>query len=67
MRVWGYLMANGAMPYVSYSTSFDPSIGIDDTTGRTLKPTEGKQWEVGVKYQPSSFDGLFSAAVYDLT
>lgn len=63
----GYLMANGAMPYVSYSTSFDPSIGIDDTTGRTLKPTEGKQWEVGVKYQPSSFDGLFSAAVYDLT
>lgn len=63
----GYLMANGAMPYVSYSTSFDPSIGIDDTTGRTLKPTEGKQWEVGVKYQPTSFDGLFSAAVYDLT
>ena len=63
----GYLMVNGAMPYVSYSTSFDPSIGIDDTTGRTLKPTEGKQWEVGVKYQPTSFDGLFSAAVYDLT
>ncbi|WP_405404689.1 TonB-dependent siderophore receptor [Paracoccus sp. Ld10] len=63
----GYVMANGVMPYASYSTSFDPTIGIDDTTGETLDPTEGKQWEVGVKYQPAGFDGLFSAAVYDLT
>lgn len=63
----GYVLANGVMPYASYSTSFDPTIGIDDTTGETLDPTEGKQWEVGVKYQPAGFDGLFSAAVYDLT
>ena len=63
----GYVMANGVMPYASYSTSFDPTIGTDTTTGETLKPTEGKQWEVGIKYQPAGFDGLFSAAVYDLT
>lgn len=63
----GYVMANGVMPYASYSTSFDPTIGTDVTTGAPLKPTEGKQWEVGVKYQPAGFDGLFSAAVYDLT
>ena len=63
----GYVMANGMMPYASYSTSFDPTIGTDVTTGAPLKPTEGKQWEVGVKYQPAGFDGLFSAAVYDLT
>ena len=48
------LMANGVMPYASYSTSFDPTIGIDDTTGETLDPTEGKQWEVGVEHQPAS-------------
>ncbi|WP_265500869.1 TonB-dependent siderophore receptor [Paracoccus beibuensis] len=62
-----YVMANGVMPYVSYSTSFDPEIGIDDTTGETLKPTEGKQWELGVKYQPTDYNALFTAAIYDLT
>ncbi|MEE2860086.1 MAG: TonB-dependent siderophore receptor [Pseudomonadota bacterium] len=63
----GYVMANGVMPYASYSTSFDPTIGTDTTIGEALKPTQGKQWEVGVKYQPAGFDGLFSAAIYDLT
>ncbi|TGN58163.1 TonB-dependent siderophore receptor [Paracoccus liaowanqingii] len=62
-----YVMANGVMPYVSYSTSFDPEIGLDDTTGETLEPTTGKQWELGVKYQPTTFDALFTAAIYDLT
>lgn len=60
-----YVFANGVMPYASYSTSFDPEMGNDDQ-GRVLKPTKGKQWEVGVKYQPTSFNGLFTAAVYDL-
>lgn len=63
----GYVLANGAMPYVSYTTSFDPTIGTDSTTGEALKPTRGKQWELGVKYQPLDFDGLFTAAIYDLT
>ena len=31
-----------------------------------FKPTEGKQWELGVKYQPVGSDSLFTAAVYDL-
>ncbi|MFN3274217.1 MAG: TonB-dependent siderophore receptor [Paracoccus sp. (in: a-proteobacteria)] len=62
-----YVMASGVMPYVSYSTSFDPEIGIDDTTGETLKPTTGTQWEVGVKYQPAAYNALFTAAIYDLT
>lgn len=63
----GYVISNGVMPYASYTTSFDPTIGTDTTTGEALKPTEGKQWELGVKYQPSGFDGLFTAAIYDLT
>lgn len=61
----GYQFAGGVMPYVSYSTSFDPEIGAD-SKGKPLKPTTGKQWEVGVKYQPEGFDGLITAAVYDL-
>lgn len=62
----GYRMASGAMPYIAYSTSFDPEIGLDDS-GNPLKPTEGKQWEVGVKYEPTAFNGLITAAVYDLS
>ncbi|MDM7459311.1 MAG: TonB-dependent siderophore receptor, partial [Paracoccus sp. (in: a-proteobacteria)] len=61
-----YVMVNGVMPYVSYSTSFDPEIGLDES-GNTLKPTTAEQWELGVKYQPAGFDGLFTAAVYDMT
>jgi iron complex outermembrane recepter protein len=61
-----YLFDSGLAPYVSYATSFDPVIGTDIDTN-TLKPTTGEQWEVGLKYQPTSFDGLFSIALYDLT
>ncbi len=61
-----YLFDNGFAPYVSYATSFDPVIGAD-IAGDVLKPTTGEQWEVGLKYEPTSFDGLFSVALYDLT
>lgn len=61
----GYRMDNGVMPYVSYSTSFDPEIGVDEN-GDILKPTEGRQWEVGLKYEPTDFNGLFTVAIYDL-
>lgn len=61
-----YVFDSGFAPYVSYATSFDPEIGTD-ANGNTLKPTTGEQWEIGLKYQPTSFDGLFSIALYDLT
>lgn len=60
-----YVFANGVAPYLSYSTSFDPEIGTDNN-GSPFKPTKGRQWEAGIKYQPTGFDGFFSAAVYDL-
>ncbi|WEF24508.1 TonB-dependent siderophore receptor [Paracoccus sp. S3-43] len=60
-----YLFDNGMMPYVSYSTSFDP-VTSTQNDGTPLKPTEGKQWEAGVKYRPQSFDGLITATIYDL-
>ncbi|PZO67322.1 MAG: TonB-dependent siderophore receptor [Paracoccus denitrificans] len=59
-----YLFDNNIAPYISYATSFDPEIGTD-RNGRSFKPTKGKQWEVGVKYQPTN-DILLTAAVYDL-
>jgi iron complex outermembrane receptor protein len=60
-----YVTDQGVAPYLSYATSFDPEIGVD-IAGNTLDPTEGKQWEVGVKYQPLGFNGFFSVALFDL-
>ncbi|WP_035715343.1 TonB-dependent siderophore receptor [Azorhizobium doebereinerae] len=63
-----YLFDNGIAPYVSYSTSFEPVIGNMPTQlgGAAFQPSEGKQYEAGVKYQPVGWDGFFTAAVYDL-
>ncbi|WP_313319843.1 TonB-dependent siderophore receptor [Stenotrophomonas sp.] len=63
-----YVFDNGFSPYLSYSESFQPS-SYDSTysyTGQAFDPVRGKQWEAGVKYQPASFDGLFTLAAYDL-
>lgn len=61
-----YAFDNGIAPYASYATSFDPTMGTG-YGGTTFKPTTGQQYEIGLKYQPTSFDGLFSIALYDLT
>lgn len=61
-----YLADNGWAPYVSYSQSFLPSAGTD-SNGDTFEPTEGEQYEVGVRYQPADRELLISAAVYQLT
>ncbi|MEL6466212.1 MAG: TonB-dependent siderophore receptor [Pseudomonadota bacterium] len=60
-----YVFDSGVAPYASYTTSFDPEIG-SDIDGNALQPTEGRQWEVGVKWQPEGLDALFTAAIYDL-
>lgn len=52
--------------YVSYAESAMPASPYG-TADLSMDPERGHQWEVGVKYQPSAFPGLFSAAVYDLT
>ena len=58
-----YLLDNGMAPYISYATSFDPEVGAD-IDGNALKPTEGEQWEAGIKYQPDGFNGFFTAAIF---
>ncbi|WDS37466.1 TonB-dependent siderophore receptor [Pseudoxanthomonas sp.] len=63
-----YVADNGFTPYVSYSESFQPSITDINLsyTQTQFKPITGKQWEAGVKYQPTSFDGLITLSAYDL-
>ena len=61
-----YEFDNGLTPYLSYSTSFSPTTSTNGA-GALLEPESGRQWEAGVKYAPAWFDGLFTAAVFDLT
>lgn len=61
-----YLFDNGFAPYVSYATSFDPTLG-NDYTGKAFVPTTGQQYEVGLKYQPVGTNAIFMISYYDLT
>ncbi len=47
-----YVLADGVAPYVSYAKSFQPTTGVD-FNGRTFSPSEGEQWEAGVKVEPT--------------
>ncbi|MGH6762082.1 MAG: TonB-dependent siderophore receptor [Phyllobacterium sp.] len=61
-----YEFDNGLTPYASVATFFNPiieTIGINDQA----KPETGHQYEVGVKYSPTFFDGLITASLFDLT
>ena len=60
-----YLFDNGVAPYLSYSESFAPIIGLNAITRESYKPLEGKQWEAGIKYQPTGTKDLYTAAIFD--
>jgi iron complex outermembrane receptor protein len=49
-----YVTEFGLAPYISYSQSFLPTVGTEapERGGKAFAPTEGEQYEVGVKYQP---------------
>lgn len=61
-----YLFSNGVAPYFSYSQSFMPQAGFSGN-GTPFDPTRGEQFEAGIKYQPVSGKGLYTAAFFDLT
>lgn len=61
-----YKADNGLAPYISYSESFFP-IAVADAAGQSFAPTEGEQYEIGIRYQPQGSNLLLSAAVYELT
>ncbi|NIC06705.1 TonB-dependent siderophore receptor [Billgrantia bachuensis] len=60
-----YLGEKGLNPYLSYTESFQP-IATTDASGAVFEEVEGKQWELGIKYAPSNWDGYVTAAVFDL-
>lgn len=60
-----YEFDNGIAPYVSYSTSFQPVIGVD-SNGNPLLPTSGTQYEAGVKYQPPGSQVFLTLAAFNL-
>ncbi|WP_116300323.1 TonB-dependent receptor domain-containing protein, partial [Escherichia coli] len=62
-----YAFDNGISPYVSYSTSFDPNLYPSAPGADPLKPTTGKQTEVGVKYQIPGGNTLLTLSWFDIT
>ena len=60
-----YLFDSGWAPYISYASSFTPEIGrdIDD---ELLKPSTGRQFEAGVRFQPDNASTVYTASVFKL-
>ncbi len=64
-----YVFDFGLAPYISYSTSFEPAVGLSLTslTGEPFKPTTGEGIEAGIKYAPPGMRMLLTASVFDMT
>lgn len=60
-----YLSDIGVAPYVSFATSFEPTIGVD-ASGAAFKPTTARQFEGGIKYQPVGTLLLITASAFDI-
>ncbi|KHK49811.1 TonB-dependent receptor [Ralstonia sp. A12] len=56
----------GLSPYVGYSTSFNPVIGVRMFGGGLPQPTRGTQTEAGLRWQPLGKNLMLSAAVYQI-
>lgn len=61
-----YLSDNGIAPYLSYAQSFEP---VQDKTydGSPFKPSKGKQYEFGLRYEPKDRNYSVVASLYNLT
>lgn len=57
-------IGNGWIPYASYTESFNPNIGMTKS-GAFYKPTKGRQFEIGVRYEPEGTPLRLSAAYFD--
>ncbi|MFM0025829.1 TonB-dependent siderophore receptor [Paraburkholderia madseniana] len=56
----------GLSPYVGYSTSFNPVIGVKMFGGGLPEPTRGRQIEAGLRWQPPRRNLMLSAVVYQI-
>lgn len=57
---------HGLSPYISYSTSFNPVIGVHLYGGGLAKPTKGRQIEAGLRWQPAGKNLMLNAALYQI-
>lgn len=55
----------GLVPYASYGESFEPQSGAG-WGGSKFEPTTGRQYEVGVKYEPPGRNLMATVALFDL-
>jgi iron complex outermembrane receptor protein len=65
-----YKATDALAVYANYSESFQPLVtptGNGYALTGALKPQEGTQYEVGMKYRPEGYDALFTLALFDLT
>lgn len=60
-----YHATNELSPYFSYAESFEPQSGAD-RHGKAFVPTTGRQYELGIQYEPAGANARFSAAIFDL-
>jgi iron complex outermembrane receptor protein len=60
-----YLSAIGLAPYASYSESFLPVVGAN-VLGEPFEPETGRQYEIGVRYQPPGMNSFVTVAAFDL-
>ncbi|WP_416392009.1 TonB-dependent siderophore receptor [Alloalcanivorax xenomutans] len=60
-----YLFENGLAPYLSYATSFEPVSG-QDSSQSAFEPSEGEQYEAGLKYQPPRSNSMITISAFDL-
>jgi iron complex outermembrane recepter protein len=61
----GYEFDFGLTPYVSYATSFNPTIATN-VANELLESEHGRQLEVGIKYEPTFVDGLITASLFNI-
>ncbi|MEH0675408.1 TonB-dependent siderophore receptor [Vibrio scophthalmi] len=68
-----YLSDSGLSPYISYAQGFEVLSTLNGVWGQPsedkelYKPRESEQFEVGIKYEPSFFDGYANLAWFDIT
>ncbi|MBR7653501.1 TonB-dependent siderophore receptor [Brucella oryzae] len=60
-----YLFDNGFAPYVSYSTTFTPLLGVD-AFDEPYKAQRAGQFEVGVKYEPLGTNAMIAVSLFNL-
>ena len=61
-----YKFANGLVPYLSYSTSFEPVTELDDNGDASFRPEKSRQWELGAKWASADGRILLTGALFDI-